>query len=410
MAPKKQANKQSNFAVRSDFVINQEQPLSKIRLKEIKETLINAIDELYLQSVQAIPTTKLCYSGYDEENNELALVFFFKIRNRNRETWMMQQYKSLRGEFRGIDELDDEHKVSITGFNNTTFSKVVERYESEEDSRARWKRESIKSVTMTHDYGGEDIEFLDERSSWHPWQLQLWDWFFDENNQVKPFDDRVIYHIVDPVGMTGKSKFIKWVAWNNLSTCTKLTYAKSHQIKQSVLDSSAKVFFIDLPRTKGKEDNPRDLACSMEEIKSGHITSCMYGKAGLNFSDPPHVVFFSNQFLDPKLFSPDRWRTYLVNPWDKTLRLVDMLNKDEEVTNIIWHNLLPRDDVKKLNDMSKDHPLYKNWHSAMHTSQIRLLAKVEREKNQGKSLVTKDELIETENRQSEWILDNTKDY
>lgn len=398
MAPNKQGNKHSNFLIK----VSGSSIFSEFsEFEAVKKKIIQKVDSLYLATVQAIPSTKICYSNYEKGTGRFDIAFFFKIKVRNRESWMVNQLSSFSEELSIDAKKITDLEFSARGFNNLSFSRLIQCYETEEDSDIKWKRELIESVTVIHNYEGGDIAFLDDRSTWHKWQIVLWSWFFDSNNQVKPYDDRVIYHIVDPVGMTGKSKFIKWISWNHLTTCTKLTYAKSHQIKQSVLDSNAKLFLIDLPRTKGREENPRDLASSIEEIKSGHITSCMYGKPGLNFSDPPHVVFFSNSFLSPKLFSPDRWKIYLIDPWDKSLVAIDMLKKDEQYVNVAWPTLLPPDHFSKLKAMKKSHPLYRNWTSAMEN--VRFKLEEERIKKE------KEDALKARQEQMMKKLDYTKD-
>jgi len=171
------------------------------------------------------------------------------------------------------------------------------------------------------EYEGKDIRMLDDKSNRFEWQQSLLELVYDETKEefVKP-DDRTITWVVDKNGNTGKSKFVKWICVNRPDEVVKMSFGTASQLRTSLVACGPKIcYFIDIPRTIGKEDNINNLITVIEDLKNGHIVSSMYGKFGTLLIDPPHIIILSNQKCPIKLMSKDRWKRYEINK--RSLRL-----------------------------------------------------------------------------------------
>lgn len=73
------------------------------------------------------------------------------------------------------------------------------------------------------------------------------------------------------------------------------------------------IYIIDLTRSKGKFDNEQDLLSVIEDLKSGFLTSPMYGRNSILMMDPPHLIISSNSEMDYSLLSHDRWKIFTIN-------------------------------------------------------------------------------------------------
>lgn len=141
---------------------------------------------------------------------------------------------------------------------------------------------------------------------------------FDETGNIREADDRTILTIVDKDGKKGKSSFIKYLCWRRLSSIVKLGYGQAHQLRSSVIAGGPKeVYIIDLPRTRGKNDNMDDLLSVIEKIKNGFLTSPMYRKSKHLMMRPPFVIVFSNDHLPYEKLSKDRWECYEMTESEK---------------------------------------------------------------------------------------------
>jgi hypothetical protein len=171
------------------------------------------------------------------------------------------------------------------------------------------------------EYKGDDIRLLDDRKSRYPWQNTLLDLFYDEEKELfKRPDDRKIYWIQDKVGATGKSKFVKWIYVNRPDEVVKITYGSPSQLKTSLINiGPKKLYFLDLPRTKGKDEDIANLMAVVEDLKNGHIVSNMYGRGLSLMMDSPHVVIFTNADCPRKKLSLDRWKVFQID--SSTLKL-----------------------------------------------------------------------------------------
>lgn len=185
------------------------------------------------------------------------------------------------------------------------------------------KETSIGSPTFSPDlelYSGGDINFLEDQPSRFPWQDKIFkEIFASDEIHVKDADPRTILWITDEHGCSGKSKFVKFACYSN-TNCAKVSFGSSTQLRSSLIAlGRKKVYFIDIPRTMGKEDHLEDLITVLEDLKNGFLVSCMYGKYQSLMMDPPHVVVFSNVFAPFNMMSADRWRAYKIDRFTKDL-------------------------------------------------------------------------------------------
>jgi hypothetical protein len=150
----------------------------------------------------------------------------------------------------------------------------------------------------------ETYENMDLR----PWQQQSYQLTLDIKNKTHPeykaFQDRRIIWIYDPIGGSGKSKFIKWLCIGQrllnveklpISSVTQLISATIAMVNNAkTKNKKIDMFVIDDTRTKGKDTNFDDMFENMEQIKNGHLVSTMYGKPAKAIFDRPIIMFFTN--------------------------------------------------------------------------------------------------------------------
>jgi hypothetical protein len=178
---------------------------------------------------------------------------------------------------------------------------------------------TVLSPDLEH-YSGEDINFLEEQKSRFYWQDSLFQEIFaSDEAYIKDADSRTILWITDEHGCSGKSKFVKYACFSN-PNCAKVSFGSSTQLRSSLIAlGRKKVYFIDIPRTLGKDDHLEDLISVLEDLKNGFLVSCMYGKYQSLMMDPPHVIVFSNQFAPFNTMSQDRWRAFRIHKETKRL-------------------------------------------------------------------------------------------
>lgn len=111
-----------------------------------------------------------------------------------------------------------------------------------------------------------------------------------------PPDDRKITYVLDPIGGTGKSKFVKWAAsargWMVACANDRKNNASMYWGQRTVL--------VDVPR-----DERLDYVC-LEKLKDGMMVQTKY-ETTLKSYDSPHLIVFSNQPPELWRLSHDRW-------------------------------------------------------------------------------------------------------
>jgi len=162
-------------------------------------------------------------------------------------------------------------------------------------------------------YSENDIKLLDDKDKRYPWQNTFMHMFFDENQMdYLPSDSRTIYWIVDTIGNSGKSTFIKWLHQRYMHN-TKISFGSSTQIRTSIIEKGAKkLYFLDVPRTLGSDDSMKSIYNILEDISNGYIETAMHGNPRELVMDPPHLVVFSNIYPQKESLSLDRWKIYKI--------------------------------------------------------------------------------------------------
>jgi hypothetical protein len=160
-------------------------------------------------------------------------------------------------------------------------------------------------------YAGLDLKVLDDISSWYPWQRDVYDIIFDENNQFKP-GGRNIHWFKDPVGNHGKSLLVKYFCFN-YPEIVKVSFGTAPQLRSSLTQLGArKVYIIDIPRTLAKEDSMASVINVLEDLLNGHLVSSFHGQYNSLMLEPPIVLVFSNASAPVRMSSVDRWMCYLI--------------------------------------------------------------------------------------------------
>ena len=170
------------------------------------------------------------------------------------------------------------------------------------------------------EYKGNDISLFDSQTNWYPWQKEIDNILFAESTlNIKAAHDRDILWITDEKGNCGKSKYTKFLCFNN-SDIVKIPIGTAAQLRSAAVAAGPrKVYIIDIPRTLGGDDSIADIITVIEDLKNGFITSAFYGKYGVMMFDIPHIVVFSNMKCPFKSMSADRWVAKIIDYETKEL-------------------------------------------------------------------------------------------
>jgi len=114
--------------------------------------------------------------------------------------------------------------------------------------------------------------------------------------------DRKIIFVVDSVGNTGKTWFIKKFMSLNPTSVQQLSVGKRDDIAYAI-DESKRVFFFDLPRSSAEFLQYTVL----EQLKDGRIMSNKYQSRLKQLDGPVHVVVFMNERPNMSALSQDRY-------------------------------------------------------------------------------------------------------
>jgi len=162
-------------------------------------------------------------------------------------------------------------------------------------------------------YEAADLQIFDDSVNWYPWQKSFMELIFNKDLTLKDPDDRTILWIHDLMGNNGKSKLVKHICYNYPEEACKLSFGSSTQLRSACIAAGPKkLYFIDVPRTLGKDDDINDLISVIEDIKNGFMVSSMYGKHQQMMFDPPHIVVFANVFCPENALSGDRLHEFSI--------------------------------------------------------------------------------------------------
>ena len=154
-------------------------------------------------------------------------------------------------------------------------------------------------------------------------------------------DARKITWFFNKSGKVGKTALMKYLVHKHMATS--IPIGTAGQMKQCVATAEETgTYFVDLPRTRGMNENMRDIYSTIEEIKNGFIQGCMYGKFTVNMMMPPHVFIMANELPNVDLLSLDRWEVYNVqdlhsDPIHMSRREVEQAYRGERVERDFAH-------------------------------------------------------------------------
>lgn len=138
----------------------------------------------------------------------------------------------------------------------------------------------------------------------YPWQQTLL-----EILQCDP-DDRDVIWVYDPVGKTGKSKFLKYMGYHHKAVT--MSYGQCKDLINLVSKNMGRTMYLfNLTRVKPEEFSKNDLFATIESIKDGVIVNMKYDTS-VTYMDPPHVVVFANYEPPKEKLSLDRWKIFLI--------------------------------------------------------------------------------------------------
>jgi len=116
-------------------------------------------------------------------------------------------------------------------------------------------------------------------------------------------DDRSVIFVVDPVGGTGKSWFIRYLLGKDPSNTQRLSIGKRDDLAYAI-DESKRIFLFDLPRSQSEF-----LQYSvLESLKDGFVFSTKYQSRSKVLEQKAHVVVFMNEQPDRNKLSADRYK------------------------------------------------------------------------------------------------------
>ena len=272
------------------------------------EVSVQFVDELLDEFVDRTNLLETDFCAYvNKENFEITLVF--KVEPRKRTSYIRKCCDFIFPSFGCqyyLMPLTKDQKV-----------KLLETFSNNKDL------EQLKGFTQS-DYTAKDIRLFENKSNYFPWQKDLYNKIFNDDDSLKPIEDRKIISIVDPIGKSGKSTFVKYLCYKR-EDFVKLSYGTSMQLRSAILNvGSKKCYLIDLPRTTGAYDKKDDILSVIEDLKNGHLTSPMYGKYSNMLMDPPIVIVFSNIFFPYDSLSADRWDCYLIKSSSDSPALISL--------------------------------------------------------------------------------------
>jgi hypothetical protein len=274
---------------KSYFFLDLKIPDAKTGDKKYKDALNNSVD-LILSAMGAENEPEQYL-----KNDDARMLYFFRTNERKRKGQLVKFCE------RYLPEYQDYRIEGIT-------KAYLEEQKLRLKNSNKYEKKSNK-IGVTS-YKGNDIKVLDERKNWKPWQVEIFNKFFNEDLSIKPTNEREIYSIINIEGQSGKSIFYKWLYVNvGEDKIGAVTFGTASQLRASIFNlGEKKMYILDLTRAKGKADREEDLMSVLEATKNGMVTT--FGKGKTLLMEPPHILITSNYLLDYELLSMDRWKIY----------------------------------------------------------------------------------------------------
>lgn len=228
------------------------------------------------------------------------IIYFFQTDSRKRKGFISRAAERI---------FEEDQDFLVKSYTKEVYFLDIQRLQKNNNFR---ELETEKAV-LFQNYVGNDIKIFDDKKNWYKWQKTLYEMLYEKNGEIKRPDDRKIIHILDKEGNSGKSSFFKWLLFNDYTNIGRYTHAAAHQLRSSLINMGRKkIYLVDLSRSRSRTDSDSDLMSATEDLKSGMLTTAMYGQSGQLLMDPPHVIIISNQLFNVSLLSEDRWVVYSI--------------------------------------------------------------------------------------------------
>lgn len=246
-----------------------------------------------------------------EKTNVTHIQGYFSTKIRKRQPSLIKEFEkffeSLQMNFPGCYDIKDLTIQRMMGSKEEAIA-----YCTKTDTRV----DPPETFGVQQSYDASDLEIFKKENILFEWQKELLKILFVNDVQYKLSEpnDREIIWITDTYGNSGKSKFVKHICYELEQESCKLPFGTSAQLRSACISAGPKeLYFIDVPRTLGKEDRIYDIISVIEDIKNGFVVSSMYGKHEQLMFKPPHIVVFSNMQCPPGSLSIDRVKEYLID-------------------------------------------------------------------------------------------------
>jgi len=263
---------------------------------------IEEIDQLETKSKRFVPSTRWCFTAYNDEIDKL----WNEIPTDTTIKWYVM----------GREICPTTGRPHLQGFIESLIKiRPTEKYKTKDCHWEKTKRSNDENYIYCRKLGEKIPNELYRtnmvlvkpvrKQVLDPLQgLALYAWQTDILTIVKePVDPRKIYWFWESEGCTGKSTIAKHICMNYqaLSVGGKgndIKYAVATYLENRDLD----VLIYDVPRNIGNVIS----YSSIEEIKNGCMFNNKY-ESGMRIFNSPHIIIFSNFPPELEKLSSDRW-------------------------------------------------------------------------------------------------------
>lgn len=209
-------------------------------------------------------------------------------------------------------------------------------------------------IFILPEYRGEDLTMIENTPL--SWQI----WLFDFLKQIP--DDRSVNYIWNQNGCLGKSKTVKYLCHGNKFICLRVPFGSASQIREIITNAGPRqVYFIDIPKTLGKDEDWDSIVSVIEDLKGGFVQSFMRGKLKQLLMRPPHVFVFTNHLPNPYKFVPDRSKVYKIDDQLQTEFVAltyeqhfELFNKDRQAR--LLNSLKAKEQTRRLSEKLSNRP------------------------------------------------------
>lgn len=239
------------------------------------------------------------YKYLHSEGNEV--VYFFRADARSRKGRLIKDCELIWAK--------SPQDYYVQSYTKDQYETALSRIENNPNFQLKHK------PIVFSEYNADDIAIFNNKKNWYPWQEEIYSKIFEKDGQFKEPHPRHIISLVDKVGNSGKSSFFKWIYHHYPQSIGRIGYGSASQLRSSAVNLGKKeLYILDLARSKSKDDRQEDLLSVLEDLKSGLVTSSMYGQGKTLMMEPPHIIISSNYRFDYNLLSGDRWEVYQITP------------------------------------------------------------------------------------------------